>query len=197
MDSIFTEHDDLYDQTREDLKPRPSPTSYSGSGSLLTGHHHAKFTTNVPQGVDPYEFSDRLSTNIGRRPAPSFFGWGSTVNEPTETPSDCTTIFMPSLVSKASSEDKSEHSVMVEAKPGHILAGKNGSAGINYGTTPRQLDDGQWVVDTEKDSFGDSSGWTGPIRYFVGSHVLNPHLKGVMNDTYSSMTSEKEPAETK
>lgn len=167
---------------------RPDHVKVKRGGSFFSGHHTAKFEVPVPDGKDPREFADQISTKIGSSPAPL-----SPVNVPTETPTPTRTIGMPSLVSKASSEDRTDHNVMVEAMPNHILSGKNGTAaGINYHTYPHQKKDGTQVVVTEKESYGDSRGVLGPLRYLVGTFGLNPHLKRGMNDVYDSATKKED-----
>jgi hypothetical protein len=144
------------------------------------GHHQSKYTVPVPEGMDPYEFSDHISTGIGKSAAP-----GAKLDKPGETPTLVKTIGQPSWVSKASSEDKSEHNVMVEADPNHLLGGKNGtSAGINYATHPKQKKNGQWKVVTEKESFGDSCPLLGPLRFLVGSTVIDSHIKNGMENVF-------------
>jgi hypothetical protein len=164
--------------------PKPSNVKLKRQGNFFQnffgGHHQSKYTVPVPEGMDPYEFSDHISTGIGKSAAP-----GAKLDKPGETPTLVKTIGQPSWVSKASSEDKSEHNVMVEADPNHLLGGKNGtSAGINYATHPKQKKNGQWKVVTEKESFGDSCPLLGPLRFFVGTTVIDPHIRNGMENVF-------------
>jgi hypothetical protein len=148
-----------------------------GGGSfwsrLRSGDHSSRFTVDVPQGVDPYEFSDEVSTSIGQSVAP-----GTKLDEPGETPTKVRTLWQPSWVSKVRSRDREQSSVMVEADPDHMLSGRDGtSAGINYLTYPKQRKDDSWKVVTEKEPFGESSPVTNPLRFMVGTYVLDPHIR--------------------
>lgn len=150
---------------------KPSPVKVKTSGDPSTGHHYAKFKVLVPTGMDANELADMISTKIGSSPAPF-----SPTNKPTEIPTPTKTIGMPSLVSKASSEDNSDHNVQVQAMSGHILSPKDGSsAGINYHTYPHTKKNGKQEVVTEKESYGDGPFKT--LRYGVGTLLLNPHIE--------------------
>jgi len=167
-----------------DDPPKPSNVKLKRGGNFLqnffTGHHQSTYTVPVPENMDPYEFSNHISTGLGKSVAP-----GAKLDKPGEIPTKVKTIGQPSWVSKASSEDNSEHNVMVEADPNHLLGGKNGtSAGINYHTYPKQKKNGKFKVVTEKESFGESCPLLNPLRFIVGSTVIDPHIKNGMENVY-------------
>jgi hypothetical protein len=47
-------------------------------------------------------------------------------------------------------------------------------------------------VVTEKESFGDSCPMLNPLRYIVGSTVIDSHIKGGMDDVYDQYTKNKD-----
>lgn len=168
---------DMNDDYGPDNFIKPSDVTVKDTSSWkdwLTGHHSATYTTSVPPGQNPAIFSEKIAKSIGSKPAPL-----SPTIVPTETPQLTNTIGQPSMVSLATSQDKSENNVNVEAMPDHILGGKKGTgAGINYSVSPGVDKQGTSIVTTTKESYGDSK-WKilNPLRHFVGSKVLDPHIE--------------------
>jgi hypothetical protein len=153
--------------------------------SLLTGHHSS--TTTIPpiEGVDPGEQARRMANVVGGSPAPFVHV------EPSETPQVTKTLGQPISVSTASAADNSAHNVQVEAEKDHILAGKDGAAGINYGFEP-----GKSGTQMSKESYGDAASITAPIRGAMGMYLDSrnkSNLQAEVDKLYEEQQAKQSP----
>ncbi len=178
----------------EQTPSRPEPTTKMKRtnglfGSLWSGHHGARYSTPVPEGVDPNTAANAVSRSIATHPAPNLPRPMQTpLVKPSEHPQQTYTMGQPAFVSQASSADHSENSVDVQADPDHILGGADGNAtGITYSTTAKARKRGGHKIVTEKESYGNSTPLFNPLRALVGRYGLDPHMRNVQAETIEAL----------
>ena len=182
--------------------PMPEPTTKVKSTSswrdVWNGHQSSRYTTKVPEGVDPYDAAQATATRLGSRPAPSVPWNPSPVVTPSEYPQPTLAMGQPIHVSTASSPDRSEHNVDVTADPGHYLSGVDGtSAGISYSTGVKQSKDGSSKVVTQKQSYGKTNPLLNLARSFVSRVALDPHMSGQQDQAIAALAKPKPEDGTK